>query len=299
MHTMLTGRGGLRSIAALAIVTAASVLQAQPPSSRIERSSSSFTPSAATQPLPNGCYAFSFGQWMYADGWGGDPGAAMPSRLVLDTMPLRWRSRFRTLRPGRRVAADSAHLARSSWESIGPDSLGVAWTDGGAGVELRLAIDGDTLRGRAHVYPADSRDALKEPRATVLAVRVPCGASADAPDVGPRREVATTAADSAIAGREVLVQADRLHRGETLMAMERLNLAIRQFQHVAARLPRQLEELLTLKTERVQPTIDWVIDGWGHTISYLPGLSGYTLRSAGADGAQWTKDDIVVTKKPR
>ncbi|MEP6691883.1 MAG: type II secretion system protein GspG [Gemmatimonadaceae bacterium] len=278
------------------IALTAAPLTAQSASSRITMSAPRpesreprFAPAAVA-----GCFEVNYGPWWFAAGWpAGDPSAILPRRIVLDTMPLLYRSRFRALRPAPSVTRIPSRDVRAAWEMIGGDSVGVAWRESEAGIDLRLGIASpDSLHGLAHAS-AVSPDPFQQPRAVVLATRVPCRADERAP-----LSVVATVDDSLGARREAQTDADRIRRGMTIMNAQRVHEMVSRFRLVRGHVPEKLEQLMTVQYTRFpNPDSLWLLDGWGRPFVYFVGPRSYELRSVGPDGVVGTQDD-VVSKRP-
>ncbi|HEX2095201.1 MAG TPA: hypothetical protein VHG28_22585 [Longimicrobiaceae bacterium] len=131
-----------------------------------------------------GCYAVTLGPWTPA-------GAATaahtpPRRFVLDTVAAPEAPAQNSLRVGS-FPGDPAGPHRLAFWSPLPlraDSLRIVWSTGSEGVELRLQVRGDTLRGRATALVDAPGQARSTPTARAVARRItPCDLSAESPAV--------------------------------------------------------------------------------------------------------------------
>jgi hypothetical protein len=118
-----------------------------------------------------GCYQATLGHWsspLHIDHW------VPPSTFQLDTTVLSlWLPRDTAWA----VQPKLVHRDRlpASWRYTAPDSVVISWSTGFSGVQLRLRVTGDTLRGEA--ITRDDKHIVGEPpdpRAPVNAIRVPC-----------------------------------------------------------------------------------------------------------------------------
>jgi hypothetical protein len=123
-----------------------------------------------------GCYNVQLGSWSVLPS---QPAVlyAPPPAFRLDTTQRR--SPLGALLGGMRVAPVSPSAPHGNnfppgWELVPGDSLHVFWSDGFAGIELRLAIAQDSLRGIAQEASDASDPSWKPGHASALATHVPC-----------------------------------------------------------------------------------------------------------------------------
>ena len=118
-----------------------------------------------------GCYTLTLGRWSGPLPTSTTEAHTPPSRFRLDTVAVQHqRSRFAVepeqLVPGRMAA---------SWAPLPHDSINLFWSTGYMGVNLRLAVRGDSLVGFARAF-TDAHYPLDPPpaRAAVDAARTTC-----------------------------------------------------------------------------------------------------------------------------
>jgi hypothetical protein len=117
-----------------------------------------------------GCYRLAFGAWTPALA-----APALPGRIALETA----RSDAPLVTP-----VDSAFAVRANdglpawryayWAPLGSDSVRIVWSDGTAGAEARLRLDGRNMRGSVATFSDDERRTVQ--RTTVTLRRTSCQA---------------------------------------------------------------------------------------------------------------------------
>jgi hypothetical protein len=121
-----------------------------------------------------GCYQLTLGEWSRP--LDNVPTIIPPQQLQLDTAVLPHllpRDTLWSVRPS--MIPSRGRLPTSSWRYVGSDSVAIVWSTGFTGVQLRLGIFGDTLRGEAIAF--DDKQIQGEPpdpRATVQGRRTQC-----------------------------------------------------------------------------------------------------------------------------
>ncbi|MEP6691846.1 MAG: Ig-like domain-containing protein [Gemmatimonadaceae bacterium] len=119
------------------------------------------------QAVAGGCYDFRIGAWDKEAG----AVAKVPEPFRLDgTLGSDG------VECGQRVARPASGATRryaSAYWSASRDSVHIAWTDGGAGIVMHLAVSGDTLRGVA-VALAEGKSGPALARSDVIAWRIAC-----------------------------------------------------------------------------------------------------------------------------
>lgn len=98
--------------------------------------------------------------------------------------------------------APSTSAFADGWIPVAWDSIELRTLSAGMGQHLRLAVRGDTLRGRAHRIVSDIRSGDDEPRTNAYGVRFDCAGSAVAARQALERLLAADRADSALGARE-------------------------------------------------------------------------------------------------
>jgi hypothetical protein len=127
----------------------------------------------AQRPLPDplvGCYRLEFGSWTPALHPGNASYQTPPETLrLMDRMGTGVFERDRLLV---RPTIPFGRSPSAFWERLGADSVRVVWTNGLAGVTLRLSIGGEVLDGVAQVF-TDVPDRTF-PETNAVATRIEC-----------------------------------------------------------------------------------------------------------------------------
>lgn len=128
----------------------------------------------AQQSQPAGCYVAEIGDWSPPRPAGNEAHQSPPEQFVLkdSTGSSHFERGRKIIRP---VIPVGGGTPNAFWEQIGSDSVQVVWTNGFAGVRMRLAIEGDVLRGTATAFTDVRWEGMELPTAVVEARRVECG----------------------------------------------------------------------------------------------------------------------------
>lgn len=120
-----------------------------------------------------GCYETRMGPWSGPlPATGSTAAHTPPARFQLDTVAVRSLGGRFAVQPSRLV--DFARLP-AAWKPLGGDSVSIVWSTGFIGVGIRLAVEGDSLVGRALTFhDAHTLGEPADPVASVVARRVPC-----------------------------------------------------------------------------------------------------------------------------
>lgn len=125
-----------------------------------------------SQPSTPACYALEVGEWQPPRLEGNEPYQSPPLRFMLHDST--GTSVFERGKKVVRPVIPHGRTPSAFWEQIGSDSVRVMWTNGFAGVTMRLEIVPEGLRGTARAFTDVRIEGKKDPTAAVAAEAIEC-----------------------------------------------------------------------------------------------------------------------------